>query len=83
MRGHMTHLEIVSLQFLDFITLDSSLIAVLEFSLYGTRGINSAGSSETQPRCVNRLSDVWSSEWNGADTEQNRKKETKYSPTPE
>lgn len=32
MRGHMTHLEIVSLQFLDFITLDSSLIAVLEFS---------------------------------------------------
>lgn len=38
MRGHMTHLEIVSLQFLDFITLDSSLIAVLEFSLYDTKG---------------------------------------------
>lgn len=37
MRGHMTHLKIVSLQFLDFITLDSSLIAVLEFSLYGTK----------------------------------------------
>lgn len=47
------------------------------------RGINSAGSTETLALSLNRLSDVWSGEWNGADTEQNRKKETKYLPTPE